>query len=226
MYSQIVMSSIQDMIIHCLVSIVNAYENKSKLSMDILNMDGYSGHKTRHLYNNICNCAGANYLEVGTWKGSSLCSALYNNSTLNSAIAIDNWSEFNGPKDLFLENTRKFLPENSFRFIEKDCWKVSKEDISEPIHIFMYDGEHNYEAQKKAITHFHQFFAKYVIVMIDDWVCDFWQVRQATLDGIQEMKMKIHFMKEIGLYNTSNLHTAGNTFWNGVGIFILERTDI
>ena len=40
------------------------------------------------------------------------------------------------------------------------------------------------------------------------------------------MKMNILFMKEIGLHNTTTLHTGGDTFWNGVGIFILERTDI
>jgi hypothetical protein len=37
---------------------------------------------------------------------------------------------------------------------------------------------------------YHKFFAKYVIIMIDDWTCDYVDVRRGTLDGIDEMKSK------------------------------------
>lgn len=220
------MSTVKDMIIHCLSSVLNAYTNTSKLSPELLEIEGYSGNKTRHLYNNICNVIGLNYLEIGTWKGSSFCSALYKNTNIRSAIAVDNWSQFNGPKNIFLENTSKFLSENRFRFIEKDCWELTNDDIPDPIHIYMYDGDHSYESHKKAITKIHPFLAKYSIVLIDDWVVDEWKVRQATYDGIQEMNMKIHYTISIGLVNAKEYHTPGDTFWNGCGIFVLERTDI
>lgn len=32
-------------------------------------MDGMSGIKTRHFYNNLLNYYDARYLEIGTWKG-------------------------------------------------------------------------------------------------------------------------------------------------------------
>ena len=49
----------------------------------------------------------ARYLEIGTWKGSSICSAMCNNKI--TCVAIDNWSEFGGPKNIFLENYYSFV---------------------------------------------------------------------------------------------------------------------
>ena len=56
----------------------NNYE--SKINQDILNIEGMTGKKTRHFYNNICNMGDTRYLEVGCWKGSSICSAMINNN--------------------------------------------------------------------------------------------------------------------------------------------------
>jgi hypothetical protein len=89
----------------------------SKVDPKILTMQGMSGKKTRHFYNNICSMEDARYLEIGTWKGSSICSAMCNNKM--TCLAIDNWSEFGGPKNEFLENFNKFKGENNATFIEK-----------------------------------------------------------------------------------------------------------
>ena len=76
---------------HVSNAIKDAQNNTSKLPIKIYNMlEGYSGEKTRHLYNNICSLKNSNYLEIGTWKGSSLCSALHQNN-LNCTV-IDNFS--------------------------------------------------------------------------------------------------------------------------------------
>ena len=74
-----------------------------------------SGLKTRHFYNNLLNFDDARYLEIGSWKGSSVCSAMYNNNAM--IICVDNWSEFGGPKDEFLVNFNKFIGNNNARFI-------------------------------------------------------------------------------------------------------------
>jgi len=77
----------------------NAEINVSKITNDIISIDGMSGTKTRHFYNNLLNFEDARYLEIGTWKGSSVCSAMYKNNA--KVVCIDNWSEFNGPKNYF-----------------------------------------------------------------------------------------------------------------------------
>ena len=44
--------------------------------------------KKQDIYNNICSMKDARYLEIGTWKGSSICSAMCNNKM--TCLAIDN----------------------------------------------------------------------------------------------------------------------------------------
>jgi hypothetical protein len=207
---------------HVKNAISNAYNNRSKLANDILSIEGFSGNKTRHLYNNICNLDNATYLEVGTWKGSSFISAMYKNPGIYG-ISIDNWSDFRGPMSEFHDNINKFIEKNNIKLFNKNSWDITQDDINTPIDIFMYDGEHNYDAQKKAITHYHKFFSKYVIIMIDDWTCDWVDVKKGTMDGISEMNLKIHFSQEIPLVNTETHHTGGDTFWNGCGVFICEK---
>jgi hypothetical protein len=207
-------------------SIIHAFYNRSNVSSEVLAIDGMSGNKTRHLYNNICNLPNVTYLEVGTWKGSSFISALYKNTDL-SGICVDNWSDFGGPKLDFYKNLCTHITNNKFKVIDKDCWKVTKDDIGpSSIDIYLYDGAHTYEDQKKAITYYHQFFSKYVIIMVDDWWCEMMDAKKGTLDGLTEMNMKRHFQYEIPMVNSSTYHQGGDTFWNGCGVFLCERTDI
>ena len=49
----------------------NASQNKSKITQDIIDMEGMSGTKTRHFYNNLLHFEDCRYLEIGTWKGST-----------------------------------------------------------------------------------------------------------------------------------------------------------
>jgi hypothetical protein len=184
-----------------------------------------SGNKTRHLYNNICNLNNAHYLEVGTWKGSSFISALYKNNI--KATCIDNGSQFGGPVSEFYKNMFIYLGYNynneNINIIDKDCWSITYDDIIYPINIFLYDGDHSYESQKKAITYYYKYFSKYIIIIIDDWIVSDDRVKKGTLDGLHEMNLIIHYSKEIPLVNTTKEHTGGDTFWNGCGIFVCEK---
>jgi len=80
---------------------------EGRLPEEILSMDGMSGRKYRLFINNLVReTEDAHYLEVGVWAGSTLCSAI--NGNIVRAIAIHNWSEFGGPKNMFIENLEKF----------------------------------------------------------------------------------------------------------------------
>jgi len=110
------MSSFLDLKQHVETSFENAENNKSKITDALLNMEGMSGKKTRHFYNNLLNKDDARYLEIGTWKGSSVCSAMYKNNA--TVVCIDNWSEFGGPKNEFLQNFSTYKGNNDATFIE------------------------------------------------------------------------------------------------------------
>jgi hypothetical protein len=218
--------TLEQLINHVNQSIDNSNNKISKLTPDILSLEGMSGHKTRHLYNNICSLEGANYLEIGTWKGSSFISAFYNNE-INS-IVIDNWAEFNGPKNEFISNVNKFCPNKDFNFIEKDCFKVTDDEIKsiyDSIDIYLYDGNHEYESQRKAITYYKHLFSKYVIIIVDDFRSDTpaWaNIKKGTLDGIEESGLIIHHQVEIITHQES---TGPSEYWNGFGLFICEKLD-
>lgn len=216
--------NLEQLINHAKSSVDNANNNISKLTPDILSMDGMSGNKTRHLYNNICSLKNANYLEIGTWKGSSFISAFYNNE-INS-IVIDNWVEFNGPRNEFISNVNRFCPDKKFNFIEKDCFKVTDDEITsiyDSIDIYLYDGAHDYESQKSAIVHYKHLFSKYIILIVDDFRSDTtsWaNVKKGTYDGIEESGLIIHHNVEIITHQEGS---GRSEFWNGFGLFVLEN---
>ena len=221
------MYTLEQIINHTKQAISNAYQGFSKLNAEHMKLEGMTGYKTRHLYNNLCSLKHANYCEVGTYKGSSFISAMYNNPTC-FGYCIDDWTEFEQPREEACKLIKHHLGENAtnYKIIDKDCFQVDNLDITKPIDIYMYDAAHTYEVHKKAITHYKQFFAKYVIILIDDWTCDYMQVQPGTFDGIKEAGLKVHFQHEIGLVNTNFQHVGGDTFWNGCGVFVCERTDI
>jgi len=217
--------TLNELIEHSKKSVELSNNNKSKLNNDILNLEGMSGIKTRHLYNNICNLSGANYFEIGTWKGSSFISSIYDNNI--KSLAVDNWSEFNGPKNQFLKNLDLFCKDLPYNLIEKDCFKLTKEEINnflDTIDIYLYDGAHDYESHKKAITYFTPFLSKYSIIIIDDWRHDDkWNtVQPATYEGFKESNLIIHEKIEI---ITQQEHTGPQEYWNGFGLFVCEKID-
>ena len=118
-------------------SFANAENNISKITEDILNIPGMTGKKTRHFYNNLLNIADARYLEIGTWKGSSVCAAMCGNKA--EVVCIDNWSQYGGPKEDFLLNFEKFKGKNNASFIEDDCYAIDVSKLQK-FNIYMYDG--------------------------------------------------------------------------------------
>lgn len=120
-------------------SILRSFLTQSKLPQSILDIYGYSGWKTRCLYNNICS-SGGTYLEVGTWLGSSFISAMYKNQE-TFGIVVDNWSMFNEDgqaKNHFYNNIEQHLDHKNIKIIDKDCWAITNEDIdNKTIDIFI-----------------------------------------------------------------------------------------
>jgi hypothetical protein len=200
----------------------NAEKYASKINNDIINLDGMTGTKTRHFYNNLLNFNDARYLEIGTWKGSSVCSAMFGNKA--NVLCIDNWSEFGGPKNEFLTNFQKFKGQNNAQFIEGNCFH---QDISNfpKFNIYLYDGNHSAISHYFALNHYYDCLDDIFIFMVDDWNWE--DVRNGTKESIKELKLNILYEKEIRLTN-DNSHTpmdiATKTWWNGLYVAILQKT--
>ena len=205
------MSKLVNHVLSCLEKTDNL---ESNLTEEVLNMEGMSGKKTRHFYNNLCSLEKARYLEIGSWKGSSTCSALCNNKL--TCLCIDNWSEFGGPKEEFLENFNKFKGTNDAQFLERNCWNIETSSIGR-FNIYMYDGDHSEQSQYDALVRYYQALDDEFIFLVDDW--NFNDVKVGTFRAMVDLKLNILFEKQI---NTES-DDPKNDWHNGIGIFVLEK---
>jgi len=212
------MSQIQTYIDHVNNSLINALQNKSNITSEILAIDGLSGSKTRHFYNNLLTLPDSRYLEIGTYKGSTVSSAMYNNSA--SVVCIDNWSEFGINIQEFMKNFNTFKGKNNATFIEKDCWTVDPTTLIK-FNIYMYDGNHSQDSHYFAIAHFMPCLDDLFIYIVDDW--NWKHVRDGTMNAISDLNIKIHHKKEIIVPEDPAIWPDRDGWWNGIAIFILEK---
>lgn len=195
-------------------AIENAVSGKSKLTPEILAIDGMSSAWVRHLLNNIVK---GNYLEVGVWHGSTFISALYGNKV--NAYAIDNWSEWNYDdcKTNFYKNCQRFGI-SRYTFFECDAFTVDLNKIKD-INVYFYDGDHNFVETCKALTYFLPALVDEFIFIADDY--DWQGVKSGVLQGIKECNLKV--IKKWELY--SACPNDKETWWNGLGIFKLKKCE-
>jgi hypothetical protein len=187
----------------------NCFElETSKLPDNILSMEGMSGRRTRHFYNNICSIGG-NYLEIGCWKGSSTCSALYGNSV--NATVIDNWSEFGDKSEEFFKNINPVIGKNKFNFINSGSWEVDLKLIPK-IDIYLYDGGNSAKDHEMALTYYKSVLADTFIYIVDDWA---WKdVQAGTYKALENFKV---------LYQKDIITENSPEWWNGIGVFLLQH---
>ena len=194
----------------------------SNISFESLQVEGYTGWKIRHLLNNLCQIPETNYFEVGAWKGATTVSALMNNErSVNSAIIIDNWSQFGGPRDDFLMNSKRFLSNIPLRLYEDNCFLIEQDKIfSEPITVYLYDGPHNIDHQYGAFTHFNARFDDVFIALVDDW--NWGHVQAGTKKAFNELGYTILFEKEF----FTDTNGDGKGWWNGFYVAVIRKSSL
>lgn len=205
----------------------------SKINQDIIDMEGMTGTKTRHFYNNLLDIDDARYLEIGTWKGSSLSSAMYKNKA--RVVCIDNWSQSfynqtDNPKDTFVINFEKFKGENSAIYIDSDCFTFDINTLDTKFNIYMYDGDHSIASQYKALQYYMPVLDDVFIFIVDDWN---WEgVRQGTETAIKDLNLNVLYKKEI-ILTENDKHTheiengyeiASSTWWNGIVTYVFKKS--
>lgn len=174
---------------------------QSKINQDILNLDGMSSAKVRHLLNNLCNSSEfqVNYLEIGTYLGSTISSAIFSNKNL-FAIANDNFSEFDGSRARkeVRANIEKFKPNDNIFFVEKPFQELNSNDLqNKKFNIYFFDGNHSYQSQYEALTRMKSSLDKYFILLVDDWEDSTGGPKHGTYDGLRNSNMEI--IKQIEL---------------------------
>ena len=196
------------------VSLSQAIAMNTKISDEIKFMSGMSGKKYRYLINNLVSLTkNSRYLEIGSWAGSTVCSALYGNQA--KAVCIDNWLKFEteeyvkkvyntkDQKKEFEINTKKIITEKiDFKFIESDFRKVNFNHLGK-FNIYCYDALHDEKSQYDGISLVQPALDDVFILIIDDW--NWPGVRKGTLDALNNLKIDIISKIEIKTTQDNNM---------------------
>jgi hypothetical protein len=203
-----------------------AFELSTKLPASVLDMQGMSGRKYRMFINNlISSLRDPRYLEVGSWAGSTACSAIFGNRA--TITCIDNWSEFGGPKETFLNNIKDaLLDDAAFNFIEKDFRAVDFYSIGK-YNVYLFDGPHGYQDQFDGIVAASPALDQEFVLIVDDW--NWPDVRNGTMDGLASAGTRVLRWVEIRTtQDDTHADAAGplqRTDWhNGYLIAVASRS--
>lgn len=220
-----------------------ANNNQTKLTdKQLKEVKGLSGQKIRILLNELVK-EDTNYLEVGTFTGSTFINAMYGNRP-QSAFAVDSFSasdswEMDMKVDVdyfnikvknglflhFLENCKE-SGINNFTCIQSECFNLlppDKFDIRD-VNTYLFDAGHTKEDHTKAITYYVDTLEDVFIYIVDDWNTE--EVRKGTRFGFESSEIKVH--KEWEIF--ANIQTIDgdvhydSDWWNGYYIAVCEKS--
>lgn len=204
--------------------ILNSYFHANQFSQNLpdwlMNMESMSGRKYKNFINRLVSqVPDARYLEVGTWTGSTACSAIYRNKV--NCFFVDNWDQFNpqgNVKNLFFEHTSKAKEESpaaNFMFEENDFRRVNYDRIGK-YNIYFFDGPHEEKDQYDGVVYAQPALEDEFIFICDDW--NWHQVRAGTAQAFSDLGIDILYSLEVRttldgstpqvVYETSDWHNG------------------
>jgi len=155
------------------------------------------------------NCC---FVNVGVWHGFSFLAGMKDNPD-KKCIGVDNFSQFGGPREQFMERFNRYKSPNH-RFYDIDYKEYFAKVHAGGIGFYIYDGDHDYENQMEGLRVPEPFFSEKCIILVDDTNSD--EPRQATLDFVAERSQRYKI-----LLDRTTLFNMHPTLWNG--LMILQK---
>lgn len=201
----------------------DAMEYKGKLSEQVLTIQGMSGKKYRYFINNLVEkLQSPRYLEVGSWAGSTLCSAIYKNAV--TAVAIDDWSQFGGPIDQFFRNLAESCSvDTKVSVLSQDFRKVDFKALGK-FNIYLFDGPHEAKDQYDGLSMALDCLEDEFVYIVDDW--NWGRVREGTLASIADLGLTVMSSTEVRSTEDDNNPQVAfqeSDWHNGYFIAILRK---
>jgi hypothetical protein len=198
-------------------AIEKAKNHQSKMDETAWSVPALSSLKIRHLMNNL-GAISTRYQECGVHKGGLFCSAIRNNN-LEWAVANDNWASDDVSEDKaypqFIDNVSKCVsPSTNFVCFKSDTFDLVPDEIG--FDLYLFDADHSYESQRKAMTHFLPAMADEFILCVDDH--DWQDVWLGTHDGLKEANVDILFEEPFKGGDHDN-----DGWWNGFYVALLKK---
>lgn len=150
------------------------------------------------------------YLNVGVWNGYTLFSGMIHNNS-KYCIGVDNFSEFGGPKNSFMNYFNSI--KSPFHMFHDENYSDYLEDTHgrRKIGCYFYDGNHDYKHQLLGLELAEPLFSKNAVILVDD--INLKDAENATLDFISNSKNQYEIIFQQKTAN--NMHP---TYWNGLMI--------
>jgi len=82
--------------------------------------------------------------------------------------------------------------------------------------VYFYDGDHSYGGTRQGIIAAAPFLNERSTLVVDDWSDP--DIRAATADALRAAKLRVLWHRAL-----EGDHTAAG-FWNGLGVYYLEKT--
>jgi predicted O-methyltransferase YrrM len=163
------------------------------------------------------------YLEVGTYQGKSLLSAMLDNPK-RTVHACDNFSQFDvNSLSITRTNLRRYGLLNDVVFYDCDFLSIyDAEHLPAPIGLYFYDGAHDDNSQYLGIKQVEPFLANEALVLVDDWrfAPDSQSyARAATLRAAEESEHDWTLLNEL----PARFNGDRASWWNGVGVLSFRR---
>jgi predicted O-methyltransferase YrrM len=109
---------------------------------------------------------GEVYLEIGTYRGTSLIGASLGTSG-ERFVAIDDFSQFGGPAEVCRANLNDFGCGDA-TLISANAWDVLRGPFPYCIGAYFYDGAHSFADQWRAFSFVEPYLADEALIIIDD----------------------------------------------------------
>jgi hypothetical protein len=150
---------------------------------------------------------GHTFVNVGVWNGFTFLSGVTANPD-RTCVGIDDFSQFGGPRDAFLERFER-VRSTRHHFHELDYRDYFATVHSDPIGVYLYDGEHSYDNQLEGLRAAEGFLRPGSIVLVDD--TNWEEPHAATLDFMRSGKLEYELL--LDQRTAANAHP---TVWNGL----------
>lgn len=123
-----------------------------------------------------CLGEGEHYVEVGSYRGTSLIAAMTGNDGL--FVAIDDWSLGDGDNHQLVSNLDRHGLHATI--VDGDAFATLRRGIPAPVGAYYYDNGHEYEQQLDGLRLVEPYLASPALVIVDD--TDWERVERAVDD--------------------------------------------
>lgn len=208
---------------HWLVELAEASLASTTLPDWVLDVEGLVSRPTRDFINAVVKGwpRTVHYVEVGVFRGASLCAASYKTPHAR-VVGIDNWF-FEPNRRQALDNVQMCADADDaaqVEVVEADAWDYAANHTrSEKIDVFFYDGGHEASEQYRGLVDFAPKFADEVLVLVDDMHERV--VYDATRAAVEVMTGGLNFRL---LYSNYQLDTTPGRESNAILVFAKKKT--